>query len=163
MMHVPCQKIFEVSSETEQWNWAAFSPFPEKVTHYRCQEVQHVCGRKRTQGSGDAVRMMMGLHVVVLWPNMRGGFQQVLMIQESRDTTNLLTLAWETETTQKLLWLLKQNFFWPKSDLWNSFLYDQGLYFFFTRFLLIKLIMTYIFWLVLKQKPEFSVCWECYL
>lgn len=62
---------------------------------------------------GDAGRTMIGLHVGVLWPNMRGGFQQVLMTQESQDTQNLLILASEGETTQQLLWLHGPNVFCP--------------------------------------------------
>lgn len=46
---------------------------------------------------------MVGLHVGVLWPNMRGGFQQVLMTQESQETLNILTLDPEDEARVAVL------------------------------------------------------------
>lgn len=66
MMHCPMSKFFEVSGENEP----PFSSVPEKVTHYRCQEM------KKNPRARDAGRIMIGLYMGVLWPNMQGGFSK---------------------------------------------------------------------------------------
>lgn len=109
MMHCFMSKIFGGSDETE----SLFPPLlkSRSMTDARKRSVYGDVNELRFYFLRGAGRLMIGLHVAVLWPNMRGGFQRVLMTQESRYARSLLILASKVETSQKLLWLHGQNVF----------------------------------------------------
>lgn len=109
MMHCLMSKTFGGSDETE----SLFPPLlkTRRMTDARKRGMNIDISEPRFYFLRGAGRLMIGLHVAVLWPNMRGGFQRVLMTQESQDARSLLILASEVETSQKLLWLHGQNVF----------------------------------------------------